>query len=627
MTIIDSETVVVFNYGELKTVIEGNNTYNLIYFGADITSTGGIHIPAYKSNITIDGTYNSVRYRYTDYPSSAYTSAIYLTGTSNLYITVRNMDITGNNYYGVICIYDASSLNGVVVDYNNINYVGPQLAFNPYSSLIITDSNITIQAATSTANEVAETRNVTLGGNVVINSSTTGNSIFWFRNVVGGVYPFLYVRPNANVSITSQTRYFYYVSSAAYINMTFGEGSITNIDTATGMGYDDGHHTNSVTIDNNAVLNIEQRQSFGVTATWCIVGQFRMNSGSELKMVSNYSGNTSNRCLEFIGTGASINFNNPRSVVLYNLSANAIYSRNTINYSLNIPQYNRWLTVTPYASAGDIYDIPSYSWYKLENTNNLTVNGTITTSTTTISSINLTSGEQASLPPLSNFLLNNTRVLSMGRPTLSIDPITDLSTEMTGVTVPNADVRIGYEGNDYYVQADGSGNFIYSYSPPLAIGTEISFVSNLAYSFLYRFRTVEIIYPGDLFIESATSHVTFENTPFQMTPTLCQRSSPLKVVVNDNRITPTVWRLYASITHELTNEKGNILVDGLVFVDSMNNMKVLSNTPSLVYTSDGVTTGLIEVEWTDDEGILLQLNVVPIVLNTTYQADINWSLE
>ena len=72
----------------------------------------------------------------------------------------------------------------MVVTYENINYTGPQLAFNPYSSLRIIDSEINIVTSTSSANEVAETRNVTLGGNVTINSTTTSTSIFWFRNVV-----------------------------------------------------------------------------------------------------------------------------------------------------------------------------------------------------------------------------------------------------------------------------------------------------------------------------------------------------------------------------------------------------------------------------------------------------------
>lgn len=296
MTIIDSETVVVYDYNELKEVLEGDNTYNLIYFGADITLTGGISLRASKPKITIDGTYDNIRYTYTDYNSSVAAQTIYLNSTSNMNITVQNIDVIGRNYYGIICIFDISSLSNVVVNYTNVNYTGPQMAFNPYSSLNITDCDINIITRTSPANEVAETRNVTLGGNVNIHSVTTGTSVFWFRNVVGGVYPFLNVLPNSNISITSQNRYLYFVSSAAYINMSFGENSVTNIDTATGVGYDDSHQTKNVLIDTGAVLEIEQRQQFGTSSTWCITGEFKMNSGSSLKMISNYTGSASNRC-------------------------------------------------------------------------------------------------------------------------------------------------------------------------------------------------------------------------------------------------------------------------------------------------------------------------------------------
>ena len=54
---------------------------------------------------------------------------------------------------------------------------------------------------------------------------------------------------------------------------------------------------------------------------------------------------------------------------------------------------------------------------------------------------------------------------------------------MMGTTEPNADIKITYDGNDYYVQADNTGEFIYSYSPALPSGTKISFVSNVAGSF------------------------------------------------------------------------------------------------------------------------------------------------
>lgn len=627
MTIIDSETVVVYDYNELKSVLEGN-IYNYIYFGADIImGAAGINVNLSRNNLTIDGTYDDIRHTYTDYPSSSYPQTILLSGgTSNMNVTFKNADVIGRNYYGIICVYDSASFSNVVVNYNNINYTGPQMAFNPYSSLNIIDCEINIQTATSPANEVAETRNVTLGGTVNINSVSTATSIFWFRNVVGGIYPFLNILPNANVSINSNTTYLYYVSSASYINMTFGSNSITNIETATGMGYNNSHQTNTVLIDNNAILNIEQKQQSGSNATWCINGEFKMRSDSSLKMICDYSGTTGNYCIQFFGNSASFNLNNPNSLVLYNRPTNAIYSSSTISYTFNIPQYNRWTSLTVLASAGDIYNIPTYSWYKLENNNNLTVSGNIT-NTTTITSTNLTSLEESQLPSLLNFLINNTKVLSMGRPSLTINPITNTSTEISGITAADADVRISYESNDYYVQADSNGNYIYIYSTPLEIGTKISFVSNVANSFLYRFRNIEVVFIGDLHIVSATKQVIFSMIPFQTSPTLCNRSNSLKIIVDDSRVNPTVWNLYAFINQELINENGDILNDGIVFVDSFGNMTPLSETAILVYTSDGVTTGEIEIVWPNDEGILLQLNVDPIIVNTTYKTDINWYIE
>lgn len=405
MTIIDSETVVVFDYNELKTVLEGNNTYKLVYFGANITLTGGITLNSAKTTLTIDGTYDNIRYTYTDYNSANYTQTILLINTpSSMNITVQNIDVVGRNYYGVICVYDTSSFSNVVVNYNNVNYTGPQLAFNPYSTLKITDCDINIQASSACpANEVAETRNVTLSGVVNIQSVSTGTSIFWFRNVVGGIYPYLNVSPDATVSITSINRYLYYVSSASNITMTFGNNSVTNIETATGIGYDTTHTTNRLLIDNDAILNIVTNGRNGSNASWAINGEFIMNSGSSLKMISDFSGVSTNNCILFSSNSASLYLNNPKSVIFYNSIANAIRTTLTIPYYFNIPQYNRWTTLKPLASAGDIYDIPTYSWYKIENTNNLTISGNITTSTTTITSNNLSTAEQSMLPSLSNF--------------------------------------------------------------------------------------------------------------------------------------------------------------------------------------------------------------------------------
>lgn len=44
MTIINDTSVVVFTSEELKTILEQNNSYAHIYFGANITLTSGIKI-------------------------------------------------------------------------------------------------------------------------------------------------------------------------------------------------------------------------------------------------------------------------------------------------------------------------------------------------------------------------------------------------------------------------------------------------------------------------------------------------------------------------------------------------------------------------------------------------------
>lgn len=91
--------------------------------------TGGIKINASKTNLVIDGTYNNVRHKFIDMKS----------------VVVKNMDITGNNYYEVIYVPESSTYSKTIVDYNNISYVGCRISFNPWGLTRFIDSNITAQ--------------------------------------------------------------------------------------------------------------------------------------------------------------------------------------------------------------------------------------------------------------------------------------------------------------------------------------------------------------------------------------------------------------------------------------------------------------------------------------------------
>ncbi len=66
MNVISKNKVQVFTSSKLKSVLEGDNDYNYIYLGSDITLLSGIIINSKKVEVTIDSTYENVRYTYTN---------------------------------------------------------------------------------------------------------------------------------------------------------------------------------------------------------------------------------------------------------------------------------------------------------------------------------------------------------------------------------------------------------------------------------------------------------------------------------------------------------------------------------------------------------------------------------
>lgn len=129
MTILNDATVIIFTSEELKTVLEQNNSYTHIYFGANITLASGIKIASTKTNIIIDGTYQDVRYTYEDMKNLSASNTINVTSSNTTKVTVQNMDIKGYNYYGVIYVPESNPYANTVIEYNNITYEGPQMIF------------------------------------------------------------------------------------------------------------------------------------------------------------------------------------------------------------------------------------------------------------------------------------------------------------------------------------------------------------------------------------------------------------------------------------------------------------------------------------------------------------------
>lgn len=234
MTIINDTSVVVNTSEELKTILEQNNNYTHIYFGANIILTSGIKIASTKTNVIIDGTYQNTTYTLEDMKSLSTSNTINVSSSNTTKVTVQNMNIKGYNYYGVIYVPKSTAYTDTIIEYNNVTYEGPQMIFHPNGLTRIINSKITIgDASTTTGNEIE------IGGNTTIIHTSKSNSSFWFRNP----NPSFTILENASATFASESRKFLYgtndltfnILNNAYFSITTKNGfAYGNFGTGTG---------------------------------------------------------------------------------------------------------------------------------------------------------------------------------------------------------------------------------------------------------------------------------------------------------------------------------------------------------------------------------------------------------
>ena len=622
MTILDEKTVVVLTAAELKTVLEGNNGYTYVYFGADIRLTTGITISSTKSQVTIDGTYQGVRYSYEDMNSTGSGDTISVRSAAIQLVTVKNMNVTGHNYYGLIYVVEDNALRNVVIEYNNLVYKGPQITYHPTGLSRYIDCNITILTSYSAANEVAECNRIEIGGTTIILHTSTGDSSFWFR---GSTTPYFKILARATVTITSQSRELFY--GVTNLTLAVLEQASFTLTTKNGVGYGT-YSTNNVLLDKNASLFITQTAQNGTYPTWYCNGPFVMNEGSTLHMTCNYSLiSTFNYCLSFVSTNASLTLNNPKEVILYNQGATAIYSAAQMPFQFQVSRINLWILAKSFAEAGTLDDLPSFAWFKSEGLT--TIAGTITSLTTTVVTHNLTDAELKLLPALTNFSFQGKKIISIGSLSLCIDAISDQSVSIKGYTEADATVEISYLTAKQRVTADENGVFTATLPTVLPVGTTIQFLANAKQHFIYQKKQVQIVYPGELTLNSVPQTIRFLLTPFSTNPVLCPRSDSVAITVTDTRITSSNWKLYASINHNLSSVNGYVLTNSLINRTADQTITPLSTTPLLIYTgqNNNGTTKITTITWPEQEGILLRVANEPLENGEEYTATITWTLE
>ena len=621
MNIINKKTVTVSTDTELKEVLENNNGYEYIYLENDITLKSGIQINSNKSKITINGTYQNTLHTLSGMNSIDTVDTIVITATTKQ-VLIKNIKIVYTNPNGIIYIPEDTSNEEIVIIYDNVIFNGTKLSFNPYGVIKINDSNITIENTNGIeSKEICEASRVIIGGKTNILSSSPNQPLFTFR--ADDISPYIVFLCKSDVIISTDTREF--MTGTNKLNFTILHDTKVHLTTGNGFSSMPNYGANNVLIEERASF-IFIEKSHKEIPMWAIFGNFTMKEDSQVQIINSYSNTPSdNYNIHFKGSDCKMNLYNPKNITLYTKNSNVIYTDNPITFNINCTRINMWQNSTDISLAGDINNLPDYSWYK--DSGLLKIEGTITSSLTSITRHNITASELRNMPDISNFTFQNRKQFSIGNKIMNIHPINSNKNTISGHTDSFADVLIKYDNIEEIVNADDKGLFEYNITSSIPDGTEIELTANVSGSFIYTKRTVTTPFTGELTLLDANTSLSFAKTPITGTY-IFPKTEDLKIKIVDSRIDNTDWNLYVYVNNPLTSANGFTLEEALIFKKFDDEIITLTANPEIVYTGNNEgTISYKEINWSKEKGPLLDLTNEVLEANEEYFATIYFNIE
>lgn len=618
MEIIDSKTVKIYTSLELKEILENDNTYEYIYIANNITLQEPITINQNKTKITINGTYDNIKYKLTGMNSNESTDTIII-NSNNKEINFKNIQIEYTNTYGLIYVQENKTNKNVILIYDNVNFTGTKLALNTYGTTKIIDSTIKMEETnTIIPQEVCKSHNIIIGGTTNITSTNASGPVFSFRSDTIG--PSLIFLCRSNVTITSDNNAL--MNGTSRLNFTILHDTFVNIITCNGFAAYTIHGANNVLIEERASLLFIENNHKRIPM-WSIFGNFTMKKDSSLEVINSYASTPSdNYNIHFKGQNQSLILEDPKSVKFYTKNANVIYTNNEISFQIKCSRFNLWNNAKALAEAGDINDLPDYFWYKEKSL--LEISGKITSTTTNIEKHNLTEFELSNLSDISNFSFQNKKVFSIGNNLINVHPINNTLKKISGHSVSNSSVIIKYNDISEIIYSDTNGLFEYDYVDDILDDTKIEITTNDPNGFIYGTRIIKSPYEGELSLMDSTNVFEFNLVPIESYIFPKNKSLIIKVV--DSRVNKTNWKILASIEKNFTSQLGYIVENALVFKKFNDEIITLSINPQIVYTKTGSDEVTI-IEWSVEKGPLLDLTNKYLEVNEEYFTCINFKLE
>lgn len=615
--IINNNTVVVTNSDELKQAVSEDNGYDYIYLGSDIIATSGFIINSNKVKVTIDGTYNNVKYTYTN--NLSLEATVIKASTTNKKIILKNMNIVSSHGYGVVYVPSHPNYSNVVVEYNNINFSGIELSQNYYGTTKIIDSLIDAKDTNNVSTQrVCDSNRIIIGGNTIITSSSSTNTVFFFNDVIPS---YIKIVPNSNVSITTNKEL---MNGTNRLDLIVGHGSEFLLTTGNGFAITTTHGARNVLIEEMANFTFIEKSHQRVPM-WNVFGDFIVKEGASISVINTYMTTpTDNYNIYFKGTNQKFVLDNPKYVNIYTKNANVVYTNNPVDFAFSFSRINMWIYALDYISACSLDDTPALYWYKETTPSKIT--GVFNKDSTTVTSHNFTDTELSSISDINSFSFQGKKILTIGMLKINVHPITDSTNVISGHTIPYAKVKIEYDNKSLTASADENGLFEANVDSAIAENTRIKITSCLNSCFTERKVTTPFM--GELTLLKATENIPFSMKMSSTNPIILPKKNETVVTVVDSRVNSTNWKLYLNYTNPMIESTGKVLIDSLLFKKFNNEEIFLKTTKKLIYESNdnGGVVNVSNITFSTDKGLFLRPNK-DLLEDEDYSTIIVWSVE
>ena len=615
--IINNNTVVVTNSDELKQAVSEDNGYDYIYLGSDIIATSGFIINSNKVKITIDGTYNNVKYTYTN--NLSLEATVIKASTTNKRIILKNMNIVSSHGYGVVYVPSHPNYSNVVVEYNNINFSGIELSQNYYGTTKIIDSLIDAKDTNNVSTQrVCDSNRIIIGGNTTITSSSSTNTVFFFNDVIPS---YIKIVPNSNVSITTNKEL---MNGTNRLDLMVGHGSEFLLTTGNGFAITTTHGARNVLIEEMANFTFIEKSHQRVPM-WNVFGDFIVKEGASISVINTYMTTpTDNYNIYFKGTNQKFVLDNPKYVNIYTKNANVVYTNNTVDFAFSFSRINMWIYALDYISACSLDDTPALYWYK--ETTPAKITGVFNKDSTTVTSHNFTDTELSSISDINSFSFQGKKILTIGMLKINVHPITDSTNVISGHTIPYAKVKIEYDNKSLTASADENGLFEANVDSAIAENTRVKITSCLNSCFTERKVTTPFM--GELTLLKATENIPFSMKISSTNPIVLPKKNETVVTVVDSRVNSTNCKLYLNYTNPMIESTGKVLIDSLLFKKFNNEEIFLKTTKKLIYESNdnGGVVNVSNITFSTDKGLFLRPSK-DLLEDEDYSTIIVWSVE